>query len=578
MRDILQIIGTLCNLASIDKRHINLQFLLLFTVAATEAFFIFQLIAFLTLFDSSQDVANVDGSNSLLILSKIFDFFKLKLSFQTIALTICLTMVLRETLSAFRQIHLQKTMAKIERGVKENILKIALKASFLQMSSLGNGPFSELTNVCSREAPKVIQSILQLTSISVTVGAYFFVLVVSSPYVAISGLALGCLSLLCLNHTVEVTRRHATKIVDERTELAQNFNNLYYQLRELKLGSHSKSIVSGINRQLNTLIFHTVKSQTVGVKIRSGLTIILVFLSINGAAHFRDSGVLDLATLTSILTMVMRLLPLVLNFTRIRQGYAANLPFLKKLESFEEKYKKLEESDVGETDFPKTFNVLTFDSVSFSYPSSNKKALKKINVRLVNGNEYVLSGASGAGKSTLIDLIPGLIQPSSGAIYFDDIDYKNLKLSSLRNAISYTPQIPIIFDETLFYNVTLSDKECCKQKFFKLMKALNLYEFMLALPDQEQTILGNRGVKLSGGQAQRLAIARAIYREASIYIFDEPSSALDKENSKSVAKALLDLNTTNTAIIIIITHDTHFSSFFSKILKLKDGCLSYKGD
>lgn len=192
---------------------------------------------------------------------------------------------------------------------------------------------------------------------------------------------------------------------------------------------------------------------------------------------------------------------------------------------------------------------LVFQDVSFAYPDS-KEVLLDINLEIQPGEILALVGPSGAGKSTLFNLIPRFYDPTSGQIFLDGINIKDITMEALRNQIGIVPQETQLFSGTIRQNLCYGKLDAKDDEIISAARAANAEEFILQLPDQYETLVGERGVKLSGGQRQRIAIARAILKDPRILLLDEATSSLDSESEGLVQEALERLMIGRTTIII----------------------------
>lgn len=198
-----------------------------------------------------------------------------------------------------------------------------------------------------------------------------------------------------------------------------------------------------------------------------------------------------------------------------------------------------------------TKGPLVFDHVWFSYPSkSGVPALKDFSLEIPAGKTTALVGPSGAGKSTVFQLALRFFDPQKGRIKISDIAITNLDLKNLRNLFSLVPQETFIFADTILQNVRYARPEASEVEVWNALEQANASEFVKALPNGIHSFLGERGVRLSGGQKQRISIARAILRNSPILLLDEATSALDSESERLVQKALKNLKTHRTTLVI----------------------------
>ncbi len=178
-------------------------------------------------------------------------------------------------------------------------------------------------------------------------------------------------------------------------------------------------------------------------------------------------------------------------------------------------------------------------------------------------------GESGAGKTTVIDLITGLIQPTSGGIYIDDVLLADMDLQSWRQQIGYVPQENILLHDTLFHNVTLGDESISDADVEAALAAAGALDFAQKMPEGIHSIVGERGANLSGGQRQRVMIARAIVRKPSLLILDEATSALDPETEEVICDALSRLKQEMT--VIAISHQSALTRVADQVVRLERG-------
>ena len=203
----------------------------------------------------------------------------------------------------------------------------------------------------------------------------------------------------------------------------------------------------------------------------------------------------------------------------------------------------------GELEFKELHQSIDIQQVSFTYPE-RKVALEHINLKIPRGTMIAVVGSSGSGKSTLIDLLLGLNVPDQGQILVDDIPLQQYALDTFRKRVGYVPQDAVLFnmsirDNLLWANVEATEKELCQA----CVKA-NAMEFVEKLPEQLDTVIGDRGIRLSGGQCQRLALARALVRNPELLILDEATSALDTHSEQLIQQAIDEISGGITIVLV----------------------------
>jgi len=218
---------------------------------------------------------------------------------------------------------------------------------------------------------------------------------------------------------------------------------------------------------------------------------------------------------------------------------------------------------------------IEFENVTFRYSTGVTDAVRDINLHIEPGKTYALVGASGAGKSTILSLILRLYDPTSGAVKIDGHNLRTLTQKSLREQIGLVTQETFLFHETIFKNIQFGRPNATLEEVYAAAQTAFAHEFILAQPDGYDTVIGDKGCLISGGQQQRLAIARALLKNAPILLLDEATSSLDTESEKQIQKALEKLAAGRTVIAIAHRLSTILSA--DKIVVLDHGSIKEIG-
>jgi subfamily B ATP-binding cassette protein MsbA len=193
---------------------------------------------------------------------------------------------------------------------------------------------------------------------------------------------------------------------------------------------------------------------------------------------------------------------------------------------------------------------INFNNVNFSYELNEGPTLQSINLKFEGGKMTSLVGHSGSGKSTILNLIPRFYDAKSGDIIIDDQSIYDSTIESLRSEISMVSQETTLFDDTIKNNIKYGRQEATDEEVFKVAKLSFCDEFINNLPNKFDTLIGENGVRLSGGEKQRLSIARAMMKKSSIILLDEATSSLDSETESKIQDALQILTKNKTTIVI----------------------------
>lgn len=265
-----------------------------------------------------------------------------------------------------------------------------------------------------------------------------------------------------------------------------------------------------------------------------------------------ESGQMTLGDLVLINTLMLQLY-IPLNFLgviyrEIKQALIDMDRMFVLLSKDKEIADRLGAADIDLTN-PKLGPTVEFKNVDFSY-ESNRQILKNVNFTLQAGTTTAVVGHSGSGKSTLARLLFRFYDVSSGAITFDGQDIRDLTQNSLRKIIGIVPQDTVLFNDTIGYNIAYGRPTATQEEIESAAKSAQIHDFIVHLPEGYKTPVGERGLKLSGGEKQRVAIARTLLKQPSLLIFDEATSALDSKTEKAIQEELTRLAINRSALVI----------------------------
>jgi len=276
----------------------------------------------------------------------------------------------------------------------------------------------------------------------------------------------------------------------------------------------------------------------------------------------------------SFMTAVMLLYPPVKKLTKLnnvlQQGLAASDRVFDILET---------ESDIIDPELPKEIETgshrILFENVSFSYDKS-EMVLKHIDLDVKPGEILALVGMSGGGKTSLVNLIPRFFDVSEGSVRIDGTDIRDISVSDLRKQVAIVTQEPILFNDTIRKNIAYGIPGASDQEIIEAAKAAYIYNFVQSLPKGFDTVIGELGSRLSGGEKQRMCIARALLKNAPILILDEATASLDTESERLVQKALENLMKGRTSFVI--AHRLSTISYANRIVVLVNGEIVEEGN
>lgn len=289
-----------------------------------------------------------------------------------------------------------------------------------------------------------------------------------------------------------------------------------------------------------------------------------------------DKQLLSAETFIGFMVIFSQLIPPAKSFSNafynIQKGLASSHRIYEILDA---------ENSIKETPNPisvKDFHhSIELKNVSFAYNNfDQKEILSQVNLKIEKGKMIALVGQSGAGKSTMVDLLPRFYDPQKGEVLIDGEDIKNLNLHSLRDLFGIVSQEAILFNDTVYNNIAFGFPGANKEAVKEAAKIANAHDFIMRLENGYETNIGDRGSKLSGGEKQRLTIARAVLKNPPILILDEATSSLDSNSEKLVQEALNKLMKGRTSIVI--AHRLSTIQFADEIIVMKNGAIAERGN
>ena len=356
----------------------------------------------------------------------------------------------------------------------------------------------------------------------------------------------------------------STKMIDSllNYETVKYFNNEKFEFNRLDESLENYELAANQSRHSLSLLN---VAQTFIIML--GITIMLVM-----SAYGIKSGDIDVGGFVVINAYMFQLYQ-PLNwlgsvYREIRQA----------LTDMENMFSLLEVSTTSKgnlEDMPESNDAnIKFDKVSFDY-DVRRTIIKDISFTVPNGKKVAIVGPTGAGKSTISRLLFKFYDPKGGGIYINNINIDKISQESLRQIIGVVPQDAVLFNDTIYYNIAYGNTEATKEKVISAAQNADIHDFISALPDGYETIVGERGLKLSGGEKQRVAIARTILKNPKIFFFDEATSALDSSTEKEIQKNLENISKDKTTLII--AHRLSTASNADNIIVLDKGIVIEEG-
>ncbi len=475
-----------------------------------------------------------------------------------------------------------KFVADIKEKVSKKLLNFYVTCPF--PFHLNNNP-AQLTRNTTNSIDGLSIYILRLVELlkeSLAILVIFILLsFVNFPITLIIFLIFSFFGFLYLNTIRPSYKKKAKANENYKINLIQTINETFGAIKDIKLHNKESEIISNYNRFRHNYeknLFHFSIIQKIPRLLLETMAIFIITIS---ALIFFNSGYDLLAFLTILSLIVVAVVRFIPAFNSIISSIFYIRMFEPSVEIIFNEFKKINNLKTRQaykiqTSHEKILesetSFITLKNISFSYDNEANTTLKNVNIDIEKGTIVGVTGETGAGKSTLFHIILGLLEPKSGVVLFKNQNI-NLDIVNWRNQIGYIAQNIYLLDDTIEKNISFDflEKEIDKERMNFAIKMSCLQKKIFKLPDGLRTKVGNDGLRLSGGEKQRIALARAIYKNPDIFFMDESTSALDSETEQ---KIMLNLkNNFSKKTIILIAHRKSTIDACDKIINIKNGVI-----
>ncbi len=382
--------------------------------------------------------------------------------------------------------------------------------------------------------------------------------------------------------TAKKLGKRITKVTTEAQERSGDLNkyliDLFKNHKIIKIFQRENFESARSEKFVNKLKEKQIKIFTVFIRatpIMEILTGIMIAILIFYSGKLIMTGQLSINNFFSFLAAMMLAYQPVRSLATINIGIGQGLSAGKRILPIIDVKVKISKNESGKKLLLNNGSI-KFNNVSFNYLSNTEnKVLKNINIEIDGEKMTALVGHSGSGKSTMLNLIPRIYDPINGNILVDEEDIKNINLDSLRKEISIVDQNTTLFDDTVLNNIKYAKPTASRDEVVKASELAMCSDFISKLENGFDTMIGENGVKLSGGEKQRLSIARALLKDSKIILLDEATSSLDSDTEEKIQKALAKLTSNKTTIVIAHRLSTILNS--DKIYVLDKGSVVAQG-
>ncbi|OJI07354.1 hypothetical protein BK004_01315 [bacterium CG10_46_32] len=506
-------------------------------------------------------------------IERFFIFIHIPFSLKYLLMFIVVLFVLKAVIILIFNYIRIKIDTNYEETVRNDLFKSVLLAQWPYLLTQKIGYLETVLMTDVLRGSVMLRQIGNIIMVTTGLLVYALVAINISPIITISTLALGAVLFLFFKPLLYRTRVCAVRASEANKEVSHYVNESILGMKTIKsMHAHRWVIAKGgeffdeLKRlKMITLILSSVSSSLLQ-------PISLIFIVIVFALAYKMPG-FSVAALIAIVYLIQRIFQYIQQLQSNLHEASDAVPYLQNLLAYQQKADDHREKDLGKSEylFKRT---LSFNNVSFSY-QLDRPVLDGLSFSMNKGEMVGLIGESGSGKTTIVDLLLRLFDASKGEILLDGKDIRDVRLGAWRKNIGYVSQDVFLINDTIANNIKFFDSAVSDADVVVAAKMANIYEFIQSCPDGFKTMVGERGVMLSAGQRQRVAIARVLARKPKILILDEATSALDNESEAKIQEVIENLR--HKVTVLVVAHRLSTVMSADKLIVLEKGIIIEEG-
>lgn len=544
--------------------------LLAITCSVFEAVNISTLVPLLQLLDNQTNPGGILWE----ILTKLFGIIGMELNFVNLLVVIGIIFLTGQCLLYYKkwmQANLWFTFsADFKRAIFENLLITDIRHHYSEKP----GKFIDSINRQAEYASASVFAVTEILTYIFFIFMYTAILLYISVELTVICVVIAICTLLLLNRLIRRSKQIGIQANETNIWMNEFVTERLGLLKLIKILSTEKKETEKFRIITTQYTRNNTGFWMNGVKIETLFQMIIFILALTILYISAMVLKLPVAMLLVFIFILVRLTDPLRQINGKRHELGGELASLEKIDEILREAHEHQTIKCGSRAFDTVNDRIALSNISFSYIES-VPVIKDISLSIKKNEMVALVGASGGGKSTLVDMIIRLIEPDTGTISIDGVDIKEYDIRSFHRKIGFVSQESFIFNDTILNNICYGTGTISMEKAVSAAKTANAHDFIMQLPDGYNTEVGERGVKISGGQKQRLSLARAICKDPEILILDEATSALDSEAEKIIQDSILSIK--NKYTIIAIAHRLSTIENADKILVIEKGQVTETG-
>tara|TARA_X000000950_G_scaffold289000_1_gene409009 strand:- start:2844 stop:4562 length:1719 start_codon:yes stop_codon:yes gene_type:complete len=501
------------------------------------------------------------------ILKKVFLTLGIKPDITLLVIFAIIIITLRQVIVFFRALIIDTIRYKAVKDFRARLFEKFLKQDLYFSKKYNTGLYNNTINLEADNVGKAIVLPLQNISGLILIFSYLSLMMVATVkgtlIVIICMIFIG----LFLKNILYKIQKIAGNIIKINNKFSQNLVDRLIAIRLIRVNNKTKREEKNNKEILQEQFVNNIKLTKIQRLIDSAIEPVLIMVTIPVIVIAVELG-FSLAKLGVFVILLARFIPVFKVTVVSMQGHFSYYASIKNMLTLLDTLNNQKEIRQGKMEAPKYIKQIKFHNIYFGYDQIKSAILNNFSCSIEGKKVNAIIGDSGVGKTTLVNMIPRLLEPTKGEIFINNLNIKKINVSSLRNICSYIEQKPSFIRGSIIKHIAYNNLRVNKTKVLESAKLANAHKFIMGLKNNYNHKLGESGVGLSGGQLQRLDIARGISSGKPLMILDEPTSNLDKKNTLELLLTLRKINELKKTTIIIVSHDNNVLKFCDNIIKM----------
>ncbi len=507
------------------------------------------------------------------IIADFFQFFHLPYTLKTLLLFIIGLFVIKAGIS-FVVTHITADIiTRYETGKRRQLLGATIAADWPYLSQQKVGHLDQRLTTDVINSSSLLANISSLILLIANLVVYTLLAVNISPIIALLTLVFGAVIFLLFKPLFYKNRIFSEQVEKLYKEIAHFVNQNVIGMKSIKAMAVETAVAEKAQAYFETARSLNMRMNAVRNITNTLLQPIGLIFIVGIFSFFYKLTAFNFASFAVIVYAINKVFAYIQLVQGQVHGINALLPYVASLDAYAEEARSRQEHDTGTKDF-RFAKAISFQDVTFGY-TDDGSVLSNISFTIKKGGMIGIIGPSGSGKTTVVDLLLRLLTPKQGIITLDDTDITKIHVADWREHIGYVSQDMFLLNDSIANNIRFYNPHITERHMIMAAKQANIYDFILQQPRQFDTVVGERGVLISGGEKQRIILARILAREPDIIVLDEATSALDNESEALIQQSIENLKGNRT--VIVIAHRLSTIMAVDNLIVLEDGHIREQG-